>query len=231
MEKRGIITARTCPRCGHHEIGYTTRDGNFHPLQPGMMIEVLDPSGKPDSTLPPTPDPYPAGLMKDPGGDVLQGSEPIPPGKDFRSYSPWCPEEIRGEARLRKKYGILVPSDTAIDEISPEKYRMVYLEKLRYLIEKEIFVPIAVLLDRYFTAPHLASGTPKQISEAMWNELSEVQEPVNRMSDWLIHGDEESFVRLIHPLSKAELGNEPIDDHGLKLELEGLTLEEFLELL
>ena len=40
----GIITSRKCPTCGHHEIGYTSSDGEFHPLKQGEMIQILEPA-------------------------------------------------------------------------------------------------------------------------------------------------------------------------------------------
>ncbi len=40
---KGIITSRQCPECGHHEVGFITEDGVFHPLRPGTMIRTLGP--------------------------------------------------------------------------------------------------------------------------------------------------------------------------------------------
>ena len=37
---RGIVTARICEHCGHHEIGITTDAGEFMALKPGMRILV-----------------------------------------------------------------------------------------------------------------------------------------------------------------------------------------------
>jgi len=36
----GIVTARTCDSCGHHEIGMVTQTGAYVPLKPGMKIRV-----------------------------------------------------------------------------------------------------------------------------------------------------------------------------------------------
>jgi hypothetical protein len=36
----GIVTARTCDCCGHHEIGMLTQDGKFVRLKPGMKITM-----------------------------------------------------------------------------------------------------------------------------------------------------------------------------------------------
>jgi hypothetical protein len=40
----GIVTARKCDCCGHHEIGITTTGGQYIPLKPGMAVEIrIDP--------------------------------------------------------------------------------------------------------------------------------------------------------------------------------------------
>ena len=40
----GIVTARKCDCCGHHEIGITATDGRYIPLKPGMAVEIrIDP--------------------------------------------------------------------------------------------------------------------------------------------------------------------------------------------
>ena len=38
----GVVTSRKCPECGHHEIGFMSKDGTFHPLKPGAKIQLLD---------------------------------------------------------------------------------------------------------------------------------------------------------------------------------------------
>jgi hypothetical protein len=38
----GIITARTCDWCGHHEIGIMTQDGKYVRLKPGMKIKITE---------------------------------------------------------------------------------------------------------------------------------------------------------------------------------------------
>jgi hypothetical protein len=38
---RGVVKARKCPHCGHHEIGIITEAGDFMALNPGMKIAVL----------------------------------------------------------------------------------------------------------------------------------------------------------------------------------------------
>ncbi len=38
----GMVKARTCKHCGHHEIGIITRKGEYIPLKSGMKIVVLE---------------------------------------------------------------------------------------------------------------------------------------------------------------------------------------------
>jgi hypothetical protein len=37
----GIVTARECDCCGHHEIGMMTRNGEYIRLKPGMKITII----------------------------------------------------------------------------------------------------------------------------------------------------------------------------------------------
>ena len=37
----GVVTARKCDCCGHHEIGITTQTGEYIPLRPGMRLLLL----------------------------------------------------------------------------------------------------------------------------------------------------------------------------------------------
>ena len=112
--------------------------------------------------------------------------------------------------------------------MTPEAYQEAYLRKLQWLIEKEIHVPVAVLLDRFFTSPHLASGTPKQIAEAMWEELEEVRVPALLVGAWLKKPNDNTLRDLIHPASRDELTDFSVDRAVAVRELEALTLEGFL---
>jgi hypothetical protein len=38
---KGVVKARGCPHCGHHEIGIISEAGGFMALKPGMRIAVL----------------------------------------------------------------------------------------------------------------------------------------------------------------------------------------------
>ncbi|MFC1895069.1 DUF6946 family protein [Thermodesulfobacteriota bacterium] len=37
---QGVVTARKCEHCGHHEIGITDSDGKYWPLSPGQTVDV-----------------------------------------------------------------------------------------------------------------------------------------------------------------------------------------------
>lgn len=38
---RGVVIARKCDHCGHHEIGIETSAGDYVPLKPGMKVQIL----------------------------------------------------------------------------------------------------------------------------------------------------------------------------------------------
>lgn len=38
---KGVVTARKCESCGHHEIGIIKEKGDYLPLKLGMKIEVI----------------------------------------------------------------------------------------------------------------------------------------------------------------------------------------------
>ncbi|MBW1797439.1 MAG: hypothetical protein JRJ21_03315, partial [Deltaproteobacteria bacterium] len=89
----GIVTARKCPSCGHHEVGFTTKDGSFHPLSPGARIQILEDHAAPVPG-PVEPD---SPLQESP-----KASEPEP------EYSPWVPYPVKEDRSLRLKYGVMV---------------------------------------------------------------------------------------------------------------------------
>ncbi|BBO71919.1 hypothetical protein DSCA_58490 [Desulfosarcina alkanivorans] len=37
----GVVTARPCDCCGHHEVGIVTAAGDYLPLRPGMQVRIL----------------------------------------------------------------------------------------------------------------------------------------------------------------------------------------------
>jgi hypothetical protein len=216
MAPKGIITSRKCPLCGHHEVGYTTEDGVFYPLKAGDMIQI--PMG-PEIALP--------GAEDGAYGKGTPEEEQVDPSR----YEVWIPGPAKKDKRLRLKYGVLVKGPSLPGQMSGALYRFAYLEKLERLVEKEIHTPLAVILDRFFTAPHLAAGNPMQITESMWRELEEIRRPVQLVSEWLEKQDEETLNRLIYPFTKKDLAHQSISEVEREKELEDLSLEEFLELL
>jgi hypothetical protein len=216
MSSEGRVISRECPLCGHHEIGYITQDGVFHPLKPGTKIQVLE--GTQNFVVPETD-----------SNDfrIVPHEEAV----DQSQYKVWIPEPLRGIQRCRLKYGILIEETSFSEEISREAYTSAYLEKLRRLIEKEIHTPIAVLLDRYFASPQLATGDSRQIAHALWQELDEIKDPVTLVEGWLEKRDEESIKKMIDSVSEEGLVDQTINEEEQRMELENLSLEEFLELL
>lgn len=41
-EIAGVVTARKCDCCGHHEVGVTLDSGEYVPLKPGMRVAILN---------------------------------------------------------------------------------------------------------------------------------------------------------------------------------------------
>ena len=37
----GVVTARPCDCCGHHEIGIVIGSGEYFPLRPGMRVRII----------------------------------------------------------------------------------------------------------------------------------------------------------------------------------------------
>jgi hypothetical protein len=194
-------------------MGFVTPDGEFHPLSPGTFIRVVEPPSQVGSRR-----------------DVLETAVPTGKGDQVEDQL-WVPEPLKGDRLLRLKYGIVVKNHLFEGEMSGALYEHAYLEKLERLIERMLDVPLAVILDRYFSAPHLASGDPRQVAEAMYRELDEIKRPVELMRGWLETREEESLAELIAPKSVEALGQQPAEDDQVEKELEELTLEEFLEML
>ena len=88
-----------------------------------------------------------------------------------------------------------------------------------------------MILDRFFVAPHLASGNAKQAADALWAELDEIKAPVTRMTAWLRDKSEASLMKMLHPKTLDELNGDMLSDDQLKEELDRMSLEEFLEAL
>jgi len=212
----GTITSRKCPTCGHHEIGYETPDGVFVPLRPGDRIARFPRSAQRvadnDAGVPPDP--------------AVQPTE-----NNSTQWTPWVPEPLRVSRDLCRKYGVLIEKGPAKGHMTPALYERAYRHKLKRLIEKEFYTPLSVILDRFFVAPHLASGNAKQAADAMWSELDEIREPVAWVAAWLTEQDEASLSKMIHPKSADELNGPMLTDGQLREALEKMSLEDFLEML
>ncbi len=213
----GRVESRTCPLCGHHEMGFRTKDGEFHPLRSGMTIRIMP---SPEEQTQPSLDP--------PMQDYRLKHEETTGSTD---YSPWLPSPLRGDRAMRLKYGVLIDKGFLIGQVTGEAYQKAYMRKLQKLLTLEINIPLPVILDRYFTAPHLASGNPRQITEALWQGLDEIRKPVELVQAWLKQRDEKSIADIVHPRSTNDLENTPVGEEIFQKELEELGLEAFFELL
>ncbi|MBW1870237.1 MAG: hypothetical protein JRI73_13480, partial [Deltaproteobacteria bacterium] len=189
----GVITSRKCPTCGHHEVGYETSNGDFFPLRPGDRVGVF--------RKPPAPD-----LPIDVGGFTKDPTEEN--GNDLSGFEPWVPDPLRSHSALRSKYGVLINKDMIKGEMSAALYEMAYRHKLQQLIQMEIYTPLSVILDRHFAAPHLAGGDPKQVADALWEELEEIRMPVKLVTQWLENPGDEILLKMIRPLSVSDLKEE-----------------------
>ncbi len=212
----GTVTSNKCPTCGHHEVGITAKDGTFLPLRPGTLIQVLEtrPAEGPESDQPWVT------VTKSPQIDEVQSD-----------YVPWVPDPVKGDRPLRLKYGVMVNTDLMNGQMNGDLFQTAYLDKLNHLLENEIHTPLAVVLDRFFAAPHLATGDPKEIALGMWQELEEIRQPVLLVKAWLENPSEEYLLNLIRPKSIDDITCDPYNDSEIKKELEMLSLEDFLGLL
>ena len=214
----GIVEARKCPACGHSEIGVSTENGDFLPLKPGMTIQI---SGS-----------KPAKAIEKQGGANLQKDKSETKDlESLRDYGPWVPGPVKGDRSLRLKYGVLIRKDLLQQKMNGEIFKAAYVEKLRGLVEKEVHTPIAVILDQFFTAPHLASGDSREIAMNMWEELEEIRYPAEMAEAWIDNPCEESIENLTRPKSKEDIDDYPVGETEFLRELMQLNLEEFLSLL
>ncbi len=217
MPFSGTVTARNCPTCGHHEIGLVSETGVFRPLKTGTRVLIMD-DGEP--VHPP--------MASEAAHTAGEPIEPTSPNLDGRF---WVPEPLKGDRRMRLKYGVVISEEMAPTPLTGHIYESAYLRKLQFLVEKEIYVPIAVILDRFFVAPHLASGETRDVVANMWEELEEIRRPADLIKEWFEKPDEKTFQRLVHPGNIEHLENAPVSEEEALEEQRSLTLEEFLELL
>lgn len=211
----GIVTARNCPECGHHEMGLVTEDGVFHPLRPGTRVLIMDGMEPGRRT----------GVADEIPLDILDADEPLqaPKGRF------WIPEPLKGDGRMRLKYGVILLEG---EPVFPDGqiYESAFLRKLAYLLEKGADVPVPVILDRLFAAPHLAAGEPKDIVCNMWEELSEIREPVEHLKKWLETRDGNHLQSLVLPDRLEDLENATVSEAEALEEQKKLDLEAFLAL-
>jgi hypothetical protein len=38
---QGIVTAKKCDCCGHHEMGITSQTGTYIAFKPGMLVKII----------------------------------------------------------------------------------------------------------------------------------------------------------------------------------------------
>jgi hypothetical protein len=151
--------------------------------------------------------------------------------ENLNAFDIWVPDPLRCNQFLRCKYGVFFEKDGIPEEMSAPHYEMAYRKKLKRLIEKEEFVPMPIILDRYFAAPNLATGDSKQIAEALWEELEEIRKPVLLVQEWLALQDDETLAKMVHPRLVHDLNGEMPSDEQLREELEALSLEDFFDML
>jgi hypothetical protein len=212
----GEVSTRKCPACGHHEVGVITAKGMFYPLKPGSRIQVLE--------LPIAPEP-PVILQ-----DQETRLDPEPSEAETPSL-PWIPEPVKNNPALRKIYGVLLSGCTDSTYLTGALYQSAYIEKIRHMIEKEVLTPIPVLLDRFFTAPHLASGDALDVAVNLWKNLDEIKDPVERIMAWIDQPDAENLDASMSLEPEGPQETEKMLPSQLKKELNELCLEEFFELL
>jgi len=213
----GTVTARNCPTCGHHEIGLVSENGVFRPLKTGTRVLIMDDN-----------EPVQTPLQVE---EVRATCETTEKPSQTLEGRYWIPEPLKGDRQMRLKYGVVISEETESVPLNRHIYESAYLRKLQFLIENEMYVPIAVILDRFFVAPHLASGETRDVITNMWEELEEIRQPVERIQQWFEKPDEKTLQLLIQPGTLENLENTPISDEEALKEQNALTLEEFLDLL
>jgi len=230
MEGKGIITGiistRKCPKCGHHEVGVTTADGSFYPLKPGAYVQVFSFE---DQKIKLFPMDQVIQKKEERKEEKKEEKKERPSTSSSSEMIPWLPEILRRNKKLRLKYGVMIRADE--QDMDEDKYRIAFIRKLQGLIEKETYPELAIILDKTFQSPHLASGNTAEITLNLLRDIEEIRKPIELMSSWLKHKTDSALNNLIAPLSKDELTELPVSDKKLAEELEELTLEEFLELL
>ncbi len=208
---KGTVTSRICSKCGHHEIGIITSEGEFIPLRPGMQVQVIE-------EIP---------VKENGAGSEIEPEQKI---KDSDvELRPWLPYEFRKNKNLRLKYGVLIKKNEEI--LDEEGYKKAFIRKIQSLIEKENFPQLAVILDKFYQSPHLAAGNSAEITLNLIRDIDEIRRPIILMGKWLNDKNKENFSKLLEPFTEKDLVDEVPSDKDLLKELLSLTLEDFFKLL
>ncbi|WP_153306179.1 hypothetical protein [Desulfatiglans anilini] len=216
---RGIVTARKCSHCGHHEIGLVTLQGVFHPLLPGMLVQLLEPA----APKPTVPEPQPR--HEPPRAEASLNT----PDTEVQKR-PWAPEPVLNIASLRLKYGVFLPEQDEGSPLDGPRYIAAYIEKITALAAKEEHPWTAVLLDQYLKAAYLAYDDPRQTAQALWSQIEEIRRPAEQVADWLQNPDETTRKSLLGVTApERDAIAQPVSIVDFAAELESLTLERFLE--
>jgi len=215
VKHQGVVTTRTCPTCGHHEVGITTDEGVFVPLEPGQRVWVLDSAPGLRSMGERFPVPECGVPVSD---SVPAEAEPVA----------WAPAPLMTTPSLRRAFGVLLPACDPPERL-PEAYEPAYLTKLADLIAREELGSRAMLLDQYFAAPHIATGYPEEIARRLWIECEEIRVPALLVESWL-KGEEGDLLGKARALCRnPDEAESPVPDpEALGQELRNLSLEEFL---
>lgn len=190
------ISKWRCTKCGNEDIFLISQDGELIHLKDGMELYL--------------PREVPPRIEQRQG---LKESYSEPSSEELEA---WAPSFSLKDKALMCIFGVMAPKGLFDTLIRPEDYSMLYLSKIKGLLEKWDGEPLPVLFDKYFTAPYIGAGEPSQVLLHMWQELEEIRRPVIEMELVLKKGEG------VMPLGEKERSE-------LKQLLEGLTLETFLD--
>ncbi len=226
----GVIKARECPLCGHHEVGVVTVNGDFYPLRPGTCVQVIDSYSEQEFKQ--TPQTSRAFINSSAFGMNHNLAKPaVDNSKKLSDLRPWLPSVFMPVKRMRLKYGVLVDQTIDDSQVDAELYASAYLKKLELLVEKETFTDITVALDRFFSAPQLASENPRTVVMNMWQELDEVREPVKKMCAWIDNPSDDILDSMMEYDDMLNDHHEAPSLNTVKKELQHLGFSDFLGLL
>lgn len=217
VRKHGVVTTRTCPTCGHHEVGITTDEGSFASLEPGQRIWLLEEPEDEQCKA------FEKGISAPDSG--VPGGGPTPRHAEQLA---WAPAPLMTIHTLRQAFGVLSPEADPPDR-TPEAYKAAYLAKLGDLIAREDVGTRAMLLDRHFAAPHIATGFAEEIAWSLWVEWEQIRAPALLVASWL-DGEEKDLLGKARAIfGRLEEAEGPVpDQEAFRRELQSLSLEIFL---